>query len=114
MRQGLAISERRACGLVGLARTTLRREIKETAGNEELWVRIFDLAHTRRRFGHRRIHDLPRREGVWANHKRVYRLYRESALSVRKHRRRKQIMIDRQVLSMANGRAPRCSTELKW
>jgi putative transposase len=100
MRQGLAISERRACGLVGLARTTLQREIKETARNEELRVRIIDLAHARRRFGYRRINDLLRREGVWANHKRVYRLYRESGLSVRKRRRRKHVMLDRQVLSV--------------
>jgi putative transposase len=127
MRQGLAISERRACGLVGLALSTLRQEIKETAGNEELRVRIIDLAHARRRFGYRRINDLLRREGVWANHKRVCHLYRESALSVRKRRRRKQDMIDRQVLSvpsrpnevwsidfvmdaLANGRRIKCLT----
>lgn len=34
--------------------------------------------------GYRRIHDLLRREGVKANHKRIYRRYREAALSVRK------------------------------
>ena len=103
MRQGLAISERRACGLVGLARTTLRRRVVEPPQNEVLKVRIVDLAHARRRFGYRRIHDLLRREGVSANHKRVYRLYREAALSVRKRRRRKHVMIDRQVLC-ASGR----------
>ena len=52
----------------------------------------------RRRFGYRRIHDLLRREGVRANHKKVYRLYREAALSVRKRRRRKGVMVDRQAL----------------
>ena len=63
-----------------------------------LRARIVDLAHARRRFGYRRIHDLLRREGVQANHKRVYRLYREAALSVRKRRRRKLVMLDRPVL----------------
>ena len=127
MRQGLAISERRACGLVGLARTTMRRVVVETAQSEALRVRIIDLAHARRRFVYRRIHDLLRREGVKANHKRIYRLYRESALSVRKRRRRKQVMVDRQVLyvpsranevwsidfvmdALANGRRIKCLT----
>jgi putative transposase len=98
MRQGLVISERRACGLVGLARTTLRRVVLDEPKTIELKARIVDLAHARRRFGYRRIHDLLRREGVQANHKKVYRLYREAALSVRKRRRRKLVMVDRQAL----------------
>ena len=102
MRQGIAVSERRACGLVGLARTTFRRPVMADPQNEALKLRIVDLAHARRRFGYRRIHDLLRREGVRANHKRVYRLYRESALSVRRRRRRKFAMVDRQVLSAAS------------
>ena len=127
MREGMAISERRACGLVGLARTTMRRVVTETPENEALRVRITDLAHARRRFGYRRIHDLLRREGVRANHKRIYRLYRESSLSVRKRRRRKQVMVDRQALyvpsrpnevwsidfvmdALANGRRIKCLT----
>lgn len=99
MRQHLEISERRACGLVGLARTTMRRVVMEPEETVSLKARIVDLAHARRRFGYRRIHDLLRREGVQANHKRVYRLYRESGLAVRKRRRRKLVMIDRQVLT---------------
>jgi putative transposase len=103
MRQRLTISERRACGLVGLARTTLRRVVVEPPATAELRLRIIDLAHARRRFGYRRIHDLLRREGVHVNHKQVYRLYREAALSVRKRRRRKGVMIDRQALTVPTG-----------
>jgi putative transposase len=102
MREVVPISERHACGLVGLARTTFRREIEETQPNQVLKARIVDLAHARRRFGYRRIHDLLRREGVRANHKRVYRLYREACLSVRKRRRKKLVMLDRPVLREAN------------
>jgi putative transposase len=102
MQERLVISERRACGLVGLARTTLRRVVNESAGNVALQGRIVDLAHARRRFGYRRIHDLLRREGVQANHKRVYRLYREACLSVRKRRRKKLVMLDRPVLTEAS------------
>jgi putative transposase len=127
MRHELVISERRACGLVGLARTTLRRMVAEPAETKRLKARIVELAYARRRFGYRRIHDLLRREGVRANHKRVYRLYRESGLSVRKRRRRKLVMADRQALyvpsapnevwsldfvmdALANGRRIKCLT----
>ena len=103
MHQRLEISERHACGLVGLARTTLRRIVIEPPATTSLRARIIDLAHARRRFGYRRIHDLLRREGVQANHKKVYRLYREEALSVRRRRRRKGVMVDRQALYMPTG-----------
>jgi putative transposase len=103
MRQGLEISERRACGLIEIARTTLRRVIEVPAANRVLKARIIELAHARRRFGYRRIHDLLRREGVHANHKRVYRLYSEAGVSVRKRRRRKLVMRDRQVLQESGG-----------
>ncbi len=63
MRLRLVISERRACGLVGLARTTLRRARVEPMETVALKARIVDLAQARRRFGYRRIHDLLRREG---------------------------------------------------
>jgi putative transposase len=101
MREKLTISERRACRLVGLSRATLRRVVVEEPATTSLRARIIDLAHARRRFGYRRIHDLLRREGVKANHKRVYRLYREAALSVRKRRRRKLVMLDRQAAARA-------------
>ena len=103
MREKLAISERRACRLVGLSRTTLRRVIVEEPATISLKARIIDLAHARRRFGYRRIHDLLRREGVHTNHKRVYRLYREAALSVRRRRRRKLVMLDREALHVPSG-----------
>ena len=103
MRQRLEISERRACGLVGLARTTLRRPLIEPSDTAALRIRIIDLADARRRFGYRRIHDLLRREGVRANHKKVYRLYREEALSVRKRRHKKFVMVDRQILQAPTG-----------
>jgi putative transposase len=127
MRQAVSISERRACRLVGLSRSTLRRVIAEEPATVSLKARIIDLAHARRRFGYRRIHDLLRREGVHANHKKVYRLYQQAALSVRKRRRRKGVMVDRQALhvpigpnevwsidfvmdALANGRRIKCLT----
>jgi putative transposase len=101
MHAGVKISQRRACGLMEIARSTARRQIQESAMNQNLQARIIDLAQARRRFGYRRIHDLLRGEGVQANHKRVYRLYSEAQLSVRKRKRRKLVTLDRQVLQEA-------------
>ena len=98
MRAEVNISERRACGLIEMARSTMRRVVVERAPDQQLQAKIIDLAQQRRRFGYRRIHDLLRREGVQANHKRIYRLYSEANLSVRKRRRRKLVTVDRQAL----------------
>src|SRR5919109_4481680 len=42
------------------------------------------LAHERRRFGYRRLHVFLRREGFIVNHKRLFPLYREERLMVRR------------------------------
>ena len=57
--------------------------------------RLRELAIERVRWGYRRLHILLRREGVKANHKRVYRLYREEGLAVRR-RKRKRVAVARQ------------------
>ncbi len=60
--------------------------------NLKLRERLRALAHERRRFGYRRLHVLLRREGYMVNHKRVYRLYREERLLVRRRRGRKRAL----------------------
>lgn len=100
MRRLTAISERRACRLVGLSRSTLRYEPQQTEENAQLSARIVTLAQERRRFGYRRIHALLRRDGVQINHKRVYRLYRDANLAVRRRKRRKGVAVPRQPLSL--------------
>ncbi len=89
LQEAHGLSERRACGLIGLHRSTLRYGPRK-AGDGHLRERIHAIAAARRRFGYRRIHDLLRREGEVVNHKRVHRLYREDGLAVR-NRRRKRI-----------------------
>lgn len=51
-----------------------------------------EIAETRRRFGYRRIGLLLEREGVTMNKKKLYRLYSEERLTVRKRRGRKRAM----------------------
>ncbi len=45
------------------------------------------IAHERRRFGYRRVHVLLKREGYRVNHKKLFRLYREEKLAVRRRKR---------------------------
>jgi putative transposase len=85
------VSQRRACRLVNLHRSVGRYQ---TLGqkDEPLKEKIISLAHERKRFGYRRIHILLKREGLQVNHKRVYRLYSESGLKVKKRGGRKRAL----------------------
>ena len=84
------LSERRACGLVGLGRSTCRYQTRR-AEWPALRERLHALAAERRRFGYRRLYVLLRREGYRVNLKRVYRLYRDEGLAVRRRRRRRRV-----------------------
>ncbi len=68
MQAETCISERRACVLVEIYRSTLRYQSLESDDNQALSSRIVELAQERRRFGYRRIHALLRREGTEVNH----------------------------------------------
>ncbi|NKK82628.1 IS3 family transposase [Rhizobium leguminosarum] len=83
------MSERRACKALGFCRMTVRYETRRD-NDHELRERMKALAHERRRFGYRRIYVLLRREGHLVNHKRLFRLYREEKLAVRKRSGRKR------------------------
>jgi transposase InsO family protein len=52
--------------------------------------RLRDLANGRRRFGYRRLFVLLRREGAPSGINRIYRLYREEGLTVRKRKSRRK------------------------
>ncbi|KOT10496.1 HTH-like domain protein [Burkholderia mallei] len=78
----------------------LHYDAKPDHENEVLAARLVKLAHERRRFGYRRLHALVEREGTHANHKRIYRLYREAGLAVRRRRKRHGVMIEREQLAL--------------
>lgn len=83
------LSERRACRLADLDRSTFQYE-KCDGGDEKLRQRLRELAGERRRFGYRRLGILLDREGLSANHKKIYRIYAEEGLAVKRRRGRKR------------------------
>ena len=62
------------------------------ADDAGLRERMRAIAHERRRFGYRRLHVLLKREGYAVNHKKLFRLYREERLTVRRRGGRKRAL----------------------
>ena len=85
------MSERRACRVIGCQRMTVRYH-RRRSDDPRLRERLVALARERRRFGYRRLLIFLRREGFVVNHKRLFRLYREERLAVRKRRGRKRAL----------------------
>jgi putative transposase len=89
LRDVLEMSERRACSLVAADRTMVRYRSRRPP-ETELRARLHELANQRRRFGYRRLYILLHDEGEPSGINRIYRLYREEGLAVRKRRSRRK------------------------
>src|ERR1700741_3023849 len=89
LRAVMGLSERGACLIVGADRTMVRYRCRRPP-DTELRGRLRELANERRRFGYRRLFILLRREGEPSGINRIYRLYREEGLTVRKRRARRR------------------------
>jgi putative transposase len=81
-----AASERRVCGLLGMAGSSFR--YRATRSDEALRTRLVELAREKPRFGYRRLRVLLERDGARVNHKRVHRVYREAGLAIRRKKRK--------------------------
>ncbi len=84
----MGLSERRACSDVGADRKMARYR-SQRPPETELHTRLRALANERRRLGYRRLFILLRREAEASGLNRIYRLYREEGLTVRKRRARR-------------------------
>ena len=84
------MSERRACRVLPFDRSTHRYRSRRP-DQAALRKRITEIATTRVRYGYKRIQVLLRREGWHVNHKRVYRLYQEEGLNLRRKRPRRHV-----------------------
>src|SRR3974377_2625815 len=91
VRSAFELSERRACRMIGCVRMTVRY-CPRRPPDTKLRERLRALAHDRRRFGYRRLLVLLCREGFIVNHKRLFRLYREERLMVRRRSGRKRAL----------------------
>ena len=97
------MSERRACKAINGCRMTVRyNSFRPDDG--ALRERMKNIAGKRRRFGYRRLLVLLKREGHVVNHKKLFRLYREEKLAVRRRNGRKRALGERAPL--VNPHAP--------
>ncbi len=85
-----SLSERTACKLLEIERSSYRYEPRPDR-NAELREELVKLARQKPRYGYRRLHALLSRRGYEVNVKRVYRLYVEERLMVRRKRRKRLV-----------------------
>jgi putative transposase len=79
---GLGVSERRACRVLGQSRATQRYLPQVRDDEEPLTQRIIELASLYGTHGTPRITRMLHREGWRVNHKRVERIWRAEGLKV--------------------------------
>jgi putative transposase len=120
------LSERRSLRVIGMSASALRYQPRPDR-NGALRDRIVALAQRHRRYGASMIHLKLRQAGELVNHKRVERLYTLEKLQVRRRRRKKIPVSERQPLirpgaanevwsvdfvfdRIASGRALKCLT----
>ena len=85
VQQQLGVSERRACTILGQARSTQRRKAKVKKDEEALRGDVVMLARRFGQYGYRMITGMLRAEGWRVNHKRVERIWRQEGLKVPKN-----------------------------
>ena len=82
------LSERRACELIGVDRSSQRYRARPER-QPEVGKAVAEIAESHPRYGYRRVTVLLRRAGHNVNHKRVHRLTREMGLQVRRCKRKR-------------------------
>lgn len=102
VRELFGLSERRACSILNVDRTSVRY-VHRRSDDCETRIRLRAIAHERRRFGYRRLGIMLSREGIVMNHKKLLRLYREEGLRVRRRGGRKRAMGTRAPMALPQG-----------
>ena len=94
-REDWGLSERQACRLASFSRSSYRRPSLRAKADASLRERLLELAAERPRFGYRRLHVMLLRDGWEINRKRVYRVYRDLGLAVRRKKRKRVAQANR-------------------
>ena len=115
--------QRRACALAGIDPRVYRRP-PERSEDADLRARLKDLSSERRRFGYPlpgkglqanrergRLHVLLKRDGWAVNWKKLYRIYKEKGLTVRKRGGRKRALGTRAPMAIRQGPNQRWSLD---
>jgi putative transposase len=82
-------SQQRICGLMQIAVSSFR--YRSTRSDAALREQLVELARKKPRWGYRRLHILLAGSGERVNHKRVFRVYREAGLAVRRKARKRLV-----------------------
>jgi putative transposase len=90
LQEEFAVSERRACRVLGQPRTSQRYRTRCREDEPALVKRILELAQAHPRYGYRFITAKLRQEGWQVNAKRVYRLWRREGLKVPQKKRKRR------------------------
>ena len=81
------VSQRRICGLMGVAESSVR--YRSCRSDEALRARLLAAAREKPRWGYRRLQIVLDQTGEHVNHKRIYRVYREAGLMIRRKARKR-------------------------
>ena len=103
-------NQKRACALAGIDPGVYRRA-SQRSSDIDLRDRLKELSSERCRFGYRRLHILLKREGWAVNWKKLYRIYREEGLTVRKRGGRKRAVGTRAPMAIPQGPNQRWSLD---
>jgi putative transposase len=97
------MSERQACKLVNVDRSSYRYEPRPDH-NAQLRGELLSVARQKPRYGYRRLQVLLERGGHYASPQRIYRLYRKEGLAVRRLKRKRltRVPIPARHISRAN------------
>ncbi len=89
------LSLRRACGLLGIARSTLSYELRMPAKDAPLIQALRELSAQYPRYGYRRMRIFLQRQGHQLGWSRTHRLWRQAGLLLPKKRPRRRIATGR-------------------
>jgi len=85
------VSQRRVCGLLAMAESSFRYVSRRD--DEPLRLRLVAAARSKPRWGYRRLQIVLDQSGEHVNHKRVYRVYREAGLMIRRKPRKRLVRL---------------------